>query len=120
MTAEYLLVHDGCYRQAVKTVCERFPQLNVVSSFTLIIKSIDPIDAGTLVVSSEKKEVLRILDFVGQQEADRLQGLLAPVHIVPEKQIVALWRKATIFKQTEQIIVLPVDVTTYLEWWFKF
>lgn len=33
---------------------------------TLIIKSINSIDAGTFVVSSEKKKILGIFDFVRQ------------------------------------------------------
>lgn len=33
-------------------------------------------------VATEKEEVLWVLDLVGQQEADGLQGLLASVHIV--------------------------------------
>ena len=32
---------------------------------TLVIKSIDSVDAGALMISSEKKEVLRVLDLVG-------------------------------------------------------
>lgn len=62
-------------------------------------------------VSSQQKEVFGVFDLVGQQQADGLQGLLASVYIVPQKQVVALWRKAPIFKQPEQIIVLPMDIT---------
>ena len=32
--------------------------------FTLIIKSINSIDAGTLMVSPQQKKVLRVLDFI--------------------------------------------------------
>lgn len=35
-------------------------------SLTLIKEPIDPIDAGTLMVSSEEEEILRILDLIGQ------------------------------------------------------
>lgn len=62
-------------------------------------------------ISPQQEEVLWIFDFVGQEEADGLQGLLPPVHIVTQKQVVALWREASIFKQPQQVIVLPVDVT---------
>jgi hypothetical protein len=41
------------YREAVKTICKRLPQLNVVSSFALIIKSIN----------SERKRCNIILSF---------------------------------------------------------
>lgn len=62
-------------------------------------------------VSPQQEEVLWVFDFVGQQEADGLQGLLPPIHIVTQEQVVAFWREAAILKQPQQIIVLPVDVT---------
>lgn len=43
------------------------------SILTFIIKSIYPVDGGTFMVSSEKKEVLWIFDLVGKQQADGLQ-----------------------------------------------
>jgi len=51
----------------------------------LIVKSVNPIDAGTLVISTEQEEIQWVLDLIGEQQADRLQGLLAPIHVVPEK-----------------------------------
>jgi len=40
------------------------------------------------VVAAQQKEVLRIFDLVGQQQADGLQGLLAPIDVVAEEQVV--------------------------------
>jgi len=51
----------------------------------LIIKSVNPIDTGTLVISAEQEEIQRVLDLIGEQQADRLQGLFTPVHVIPEK-----------------------------------
>lgn len=34
MTAKYFLVQDRSHRETVEAICERFPQLYVVSSFT--------------------------------------------------------------------------------------
>lgn len=62
-------------------------------------------------VSSQQKKVFWVFDLVGQKEADCLQGLLASVHIIAQEQIVALWREASIFKEPEKIIVLPMNVT---------
>lgn len=66
---------------------------------TFIIEAIDAVDAGTLVVPTKQKEILRVFDLIGQQQADGLQRLLATIHIVPQEEVVALWREATIFKQ---------------------
>lgn len=78
---------------------------------TLIIEAVDAVDAGTLVVPTEQEEVLWVLDLIGQQQADGLQRLLAPVHVVPQEQVVTLWREATVLEQPQKIIVLAVNVT---------
>ena len=43
---------------------------------TLVVEAVDPVDGCALVVAAQQEEVLRILDLVGQQQANRLQGLL--------------------------------------------
>lgn len=81
------------------------------SPLTLIIEAVDAVDAGTLMVPTEQEEVFGVLDLIGQQQADGLQRLLAPVYVVPQEEVVALWREATILKQPQKIIVLTMDVT---------
>ncbi len=44
---------------------------------TLIVEAVDSVDGRALMVAAQQEEVLRIFDLVGQQEADRLQGLLS-------------------------------------------
>ena len=51
---------------------------------------------------------------VGQEQADGLQALLPPVHIVPQEQVVGFWREAPVLKEPQQVRVLPVDVTCAL------
>ena len=58
-------------------------------------------------ISSEQKEVFRILDFVGEQEADGLEALLASIHVVAQEQVVGLRRETTVLEQPQQIRVLP-------------
>ena len=41
-------------------------------------------------VSTQQEKVLRILDFVGKQEADYFQWLLASVYVISQEQIVGL------------------------------
>lgn len=77
---------------------------------TLIVEAVDAVDAGALVVPTEQKEVLGVLDLIGQQQADGLQRLLAPVHVVPQKQVVALWREAAVLEQPQKVVVLAMNV----------
>ena len=103
MHAEDLLVNQGGDREAVEALCECFPQADVVPPLALVVETVDSIDGGALVVAAEKEEVLGVLDFVCQQQADCLQTLLAAVNIIPKEQVVRLWRKTAVLEKTEQI-----------------
>lgn len=72
MHCEDLFINDSCDGQAIKAVGESFPKLDIVSSFALVIKPIDPVNRGTLMVPSKNEKVLGILDFVRQKQAYRL------------------------------------------------
>lgn len=86
------------------------PSAPEAQPLTLIVEAVDAVDAGTLVVPTEQEEVLGVLDLIGQQQADGLQRLLAPVHVVPEKQVVALWREAAVLEQPQKVVVLAMNV----------
>jgi len=109
-----LLVNDGRNRKAVEAVRERLPQLNVVPALALVVKAVDAVDRGTFVVSSQDEEVFRILDLVGQEEADGLKRLLATVDIIAQEEVVGLGREASVFEESEEIVVLAVDISANL------
>ena len=66
-------------------------------------------------VPAEDEEVLGVLDLVGEEEADRLERLLAAVDVVAEEEVVGLGREATVLEQAQEVVVLPVDVTCTCE-----
>ncbi len=114
MHGEDLLVNDRCDWQAVEAVRKCLPQLDVVASLALVVKSVDAVDGGALVVAAENEEVLWILDLVREKQADGFERLLAAVDIVAEEEVVCLWWEAAIFKQAQKIVVLAVDVAADL------
>lgn len=67
-------------------------------------------------VSSKKEEVLWVFDFVGQEKADSFKWLFTSIHIVTKEKIVSLWRKSAILKESQEIIVLSMNVSTDLDW----
>ncbi len=85
-------------------------QYSIYGTLTLIVEAVDAVDGGTLVVSPQQEEVLRVFDLVGQQETDGLQRLLPSVHIVTQEQVVALRRVSSVLEESEQVVVLPVDI----------
>ena len=49
---------------------------------TLVVEAVDAVDRGALVVAAQQEEVLRVLDLVGQQQADALQPVRSAVNVV--------------------------------------
>jgi hypothetical protein len=66
------------------------------------------------VVATQNEEVLGVLDLVGEEQADSLEGLFATVDIVAQEQVVGLGGEATILEQTQKIVVLAVDIAANL------
>lgn len=70
-------------------------------------------------IAPQQEKVLWVFDFVGQQQADRLQRLFASVHVVAQEQVVGLRGESTVLEQPQQICVLTVDVTANFQGCFK-
>jgi hypothetical protein len=114
MHGKDLLVDDGCDGQAVEAIGKGFPQLDVVSSFALVVEAVDAVDGRALVVAAQYEEILGVLDLVCEQQADCLQRLFASVYIVAKEEVICFRWKAAIFEETQKIIILTVNVTADL------
>eukprot|EP01084_Bolivina_argentea_P217960 369972_1 len=114
MAAKNPVVYNGSHRHAVEGIAEHLPQFRVVTTFALVEKAIDSIDACRLMVPSQKEEVEWVLDLVCEEEGDGLDRLGPPVHVVAEEEIVVLRRKAGEVEYSKEIQELPVNVATDL------
>ena len=61
-------------------------------------------------VASQQEEVLRVFDLIRQKQTDCLETLLSSVHVVTQKQVVRLRGKPSVFEQSQQVVILPVDI----------
>ena len=111
---EDLLVNDRSNGQAVEAIRKSLPQLDVVPALALIVEAVDTVDGRAFVVAAQHEEVLRVLDLVGEQQADGLKGLLATVYIVAEEEVVGFRGEATVLEEAQKIVVLSVDIATDL------
>ena len=109
--AKNLLIDDGGDGKAVEAVSEGLPEFDVVAALALIIETVDTVDGGALVVASKEEEILRVLDLVGEQEANSLKRLLATVNVVTKEQVVGIRGEATILEEPQKVVVLPMDIT---------
>ena len=65
-------------------------------------------------VATQHEEVLWIFDLVREEQADRLEGLLATVDVVSEKEVIRFWWEAAVLEQAQEVVVLSVDITADL------
>ena len=108
-------VGDDCGEgEAVEAGHKGLPEFDTVALFALIEEAVNSGDLLAFVVPSQQEKALAVTDLIGQQQADGLDVLFPPVHIIAQKQVVRLWRKAPIMKETQQIEVLSMDVACTL------
>mmetsp|Transcript_47027 Transcript_47027/g.132279 ORF Transcript_47027/g.132279 Transcript_47027/m.132279 type:complete len:268 (-) Transcript_47027:27-830(-) len=114
--ANDLLVDEAADWQAIEHVAELLPELDIVSSLTLVVESVYPCDGGALVVSTELEEVVGELYLVAEHERDGFQTLLATVNVVPQEDVAAIGWEASVLEDTEEVVVLAVHISTDLQW----
>jgi hypothetical protein len=65
-------------------------------------------------------ELLRTAHLVRQQQTDSLQTLLSSINVITQEEIVCLGRESTVFKQSQQVVVLSVNISADLDGSFQF
>jgi hypothetical protein len=65
-----LIVNHRTTRQAIEGIAKLLPHLDREATTALIVKAINSVDSGTFMVSPQQKEVFRVLNFVGKQQAN--------------------------------------------------
>ena len=66
-------------------------------------------------VSAEQKEILGIFDFVGEQQTNGFEALFAAIHVVAEEQVVGFRRETAILEETQQVVILAMNITANLQ-----
>lgn len=65
-------------------------------------------------IAAEDEEIFRVFDLVCKEQADCLQRLLASIDIVAQEEVVCFRGEAAVLEQTEEVVILPVYITTDL------
>ena len=86
---------------------------------TFVIKTVNSVDACTLVVSTKDEKVFRVLDLVCEEKANGFEGLFTPVDVVAEEEVVCFWGKTPILEESQEVIVLTMDVTCRAYRWYE-
>ena len=72
MHAEYFLVYERSNGKAIEDIAKDAPESNRVSAFALVVEAVDSVDLGAFVISAQHKEVLGVLDFITEEQANSL------------------------------------------------
>ena len=96
---------------------EKVVNFLTVASCALLIESIDLIDSLTFMIPTQKKKIVWIANFVGEEKDDSLEVLVTAVHIIPQKEIIDKWWEAATIEETQNISVLSMRITTDFNRW---
>ena len=69
---------------------------------------------STLVISTQKGDVIRVTKLQQNHQKDCLQAIVPTVHKVSQKQIVDIGTIPTHFKEFDQIVELTVNISANL------
>ena len=67
-------------------------------------------------IATQNEHLIRVFNFISEEEADGLDALPASVHIVSQEKIATFGREASILEQPKHIVVLTMDISTHLDW----
>ena len=101
--------------QVVEQVNKLFPKFHVVTTFALVPETVDFRYVLALMVTTKHINHVWVLDFVAEKEADGLDALFTPVHIVTQEEISSIRRAPCVVKETQKVEVLPVNICAHCQ-----
>lgn len=112
MLAKYFVLHKSSERKVVKKVSEALPySLAVVFPGTLVVESIDLCNLPAFVVAPQHSYPLTVSNLEAKQQRYTFHGEVAAVYIVPEEEVICVWRKSPNAKELHQVMKLSMDIT---------
>ena len=111
MHTKDFFINNCCDWQTVETIGKGFPELDGIAALAFVIKSINTIDRGTFMVSSEDEKVEGIFDFVSEEEADSFKAVFSSINIISQKEVICFRGEISVFEKSKEIIILSMDIT---------
>ena len=116
MHAEDATVHKGADGKKIEHVDTLLPDVgSAVLSHALVVKTVHLGDLPALVVSTKKRNAVRVDDLQRKQEQKGFNAVVASVDIIAHEEVVRIGTVASDKEQLLQVVELAVDVSTDLE-----
>lgn len=110
VNAEELLVHDGSEGKRAERLHAEVIDLFRILVLALELKGKVVGQVTTFVVATKEKERVRVPDLQCPEVEDALDGKVAAVDVIAQKEVAGVCGVATDFKELHEIIVLAVDI----------
>lgn len=108
-----LVVDQSADREHIECVHEQVVCLLVVFSQHFDPKIEEGRHLPALMVSPQQQDRLRVVQFQGIYQQNNFDGEGASIHIIPQEQILCVFRIASHIKQFDEVVILAVDVSDY-------
>jgi len=66
-------------------------------------------------ISSQQKEVLRVLNLKRQKQTNRRNAKVSSVYVITQEQIIGLWRKAATIEMVKKVFKLAMNVAQNID-----
>ena len=74
------------HRETLEAVRKQLPKTNIISPLALVVEAVNAVDGVRLVVPSQYEKVLRVFDFICEQQANRLDALFTAIDVIPKRK----------------------------------
>ena len=82
MHADDAVIDEGGYGEIFEAFGKGLPEPNAVATLAFVVEAVDFVDVVCFVVSAQKEEIVGIFYFIGEEEANALDALLASVNVI--------------------------------------
>lgn len=104
--AAHLVVDQSRQGEIVEQVGEEFPYIGIpVLSQALVVESVHLGDLPRLVVASQDGHPVPVSQFQRDEERDRLDRVVTPVHVVAHEEVVCVWRITPNAEELGQVVL---------------
>lgn len=84
--------------------------------FTLFVETVDACDGSWLVIPSKDEYLIRVFYLIGVQQTNGLDALPSSIYVIAQEEVRWLRREAPVFKKSEHVVVLAMNVAAYFDW----
>ena len=110
--AEDLALNDSTDTKVIEDLGAVLPGVDVaIFTHGLFVEAVDAGDTASLVVTTEERDAIRVLELEAEKQLERFDRVVATIDEVTHEDVAGVGNLATLLKQLKKIVELAVDIT---------